>query len=288
MKFLFLTIVILMNLYGGFTQHRDIIYDGNTNLDWQNNINNAVRLQAWNDAYTYCRNSNDGGYNDWRLPNVNELISIVDVAKSDPAIDDIFSYTSSASYWSSTSLSTTAGRVGWVVGFNSGLSVGLSGESNEQYVRCVRGIAYIPDIIKVIYRTVYDSKTNLLWQDSFDAATKLSTWNDALNYCNNLELNSKTEWRLPNSNELLSILDITQKDPNILHIFEYSSSSSYWTSTTRYYRDGYPDDYKTAWGVNFSRRSVFGGHKNNKYNFRCVHSVVKSEINPAIIYYLLN
>ena len=40
---------------------------------------------TWDAAKTYCANLSLGTYTDWRLPNIQELSSIVDYAKSDGA-----------------------------------------------------------------------------------------------------------------------------------------------------------------------------------------------------------
>ncbi len=277
-----------MNLYGGFSKEGDTIYDSSTNLDWQNNIDNATRLKTWDEAHDYCTVSNDGGYGDWRLPNINELLSIVEVGKQDPAIDDIFLYTSSDYYWSSTSSDT--GSYGWTINFNS-ISMSYKGKTSEYYVRCVRGIPHKPNIVKT-NRTVYDSKTNLTWQDNIDASAKLLNWEDAIDYCNNLELDAKTSWRLPNINELLTITVATKRDTIALDIFNNTSSNYYWSSTTRYWVDssGY-DRYDSAWTINFNSLSLYGKSKTGfKYNLRCVHDGGNSgmKINPSIIQYLLN
>lgn len=59
----------------------------------------------WYDAIDACENLNYAGHNDWRLPNINELMSIIDHSKFDPAWDTaIFPYPPSSwtPFWSST------------------------------------------------------------------------------------------------------------------------------------------------------------------------------------------
>src|SRR2546427_1367377 len=43
-----------------------------------------------------------GGHSDWRLPNIRELMTIVDYSRFSPAIDPAFTPTATVSYWSST------------------------------------------------------------------------------------------------------------------------------------------------------------------------------------------
>ncbi len=63
-------------------------------------------LGDWQQAFSWAAASNTSeayGYNDWRLPNVKELGSIVDFGSAKPAINQsIFPNTSTGSYWTST------------------------------------------------------------------------------------------------------------------------------------------------------------------------------------------
>ena len=56
----------------------------------------------WAQALTYAEGLTFAEYTDWRVPNIKELLSIVDFSKRQPAIDEIFVNTEVAYYWSST------------------------------------------------------------------------------------------------------------------------------------------------------------------------------------------
>jgi hypothetical protein len=78
------------------------------------------------------------GATNWRLPNKNELASIVNFGRYNPAIDsDYFPNTINNWYWSSSPVASFNGSA-WVVGFGSG-SGSSHGESGDRYVRLVRG-----------------------------------------------------------------------------------------------------------------------------------------------------
>ncbi|ETR68273.1 MAG: fimh-like protein [Candidatus Magnetoglobus multicellularis str. Araruama] len=62
------------------------ITDKSTCLIWQKNASN--KTMAWNQALSYCENLRLSGKSDWRLPNLEELRSIVDYSKYNPAIDE--------------------------------------------------------------------------------------------------------------------------------------------------------------------------------------------------------
>lgn len=90
------------------------------------------------------------GYTDWRIPNVNELQSLVNYGASYPAIDAAFntacapsctvttcSCTVSSYYWSSTTYQNSP-NYAWVVYFYDGV-VGANYKSDDFSVRAVRG-----------------------------------------------------------------------------------------------------------------------------------------------------
>ena len=105
-------------------------------LEWQDNLEAKTTKLTWKDAKLYCQNLELAGYNDWRLPNIKELQSIVNVSRYNPAIKRDFKNVTSRDYWSSSQYVFDAEDV-WCVFFNSG-NARNGTKSNEYYVRCVR------------------------------------------------------------------------------------------------------------------------------------------------------
>ena len=98
--------------------------------------------------------ANFGGHNDWRVPNIKELQSIVDFGQFSPALDSAFhgascgasctdltdpscSCDAASYYWSSTSLEPNPFNA-WGV-YSGGGNVGDLGKTDGYVVRAVRG-----------------------------------------------------------------------------------------------------------------------------------------------------
>jgi hypothetical protein len=108
--------------------------------------------------------------------------------------------------------------------------------------------------------TVIDLVTGLMWvKDPGQIAGFYDRmyWYDAINNCENLDYAGWSDWRLPNINELMSIVDHGRYSPAFDTMFfvpPYDVNTPYWSSTTNAsWMDGawamYPyDGYKTTWG----------------------------------------
>ncbi len=115
---------------------KEVVTDTKTNLMWQDNSDAKTLKKNWEDAIDYCEDLNFGGYDDWHLPNYNELYSLADRSRYNPSIDPAFKNVVSGGYWSSaTGASNTSGA--WLVNFGNG-GGSWGGKSGTYYVRCVR------------------------------------------------------------------------------------------------------------------------------------------------------
>jgi hypothetical protein len=77
-----------------------------TGLMWQKE---SVQGISWQASLAYCQNLKLGGYTDWRLPDVNELIGLVDYSRTSPSIDDAFFTNTLLHHWSSTTYPSNPG-----------------------------------------------------------------------------------------------------------------------------------------------------------------------------------
>ena len=118
-----------------------IVTDRQTGLQWQDDYGDnggEIKSAEWIDAIAYCENLSLGGYADWRLPNVRELLSIADRSRYNPAIDPVFQSAASSYYWSSTTFAYYT-VYAWYVDFYRGRSLYNVNKGDDYHVRCVRG-----------------------------------------------------------------------------------------------------------------------------------------------------
>ena len=139
MKKSILSLFVLVNLaLADFIrdESKEIVIDTTTNLMWQDDSNASSLQTNWSDAIAYCENLTLGGYDDWYLPNFNELFMLADRSIYDPALSPVFKNVSSSVYWSATT-SANDNSYAWAVGFSSGYD-NDDDKTNSYYVRCVR------------------------------------------------------------------------------------------------------------------------------------------------------
>ncbi len=147
-------------LAGAALSYRDngdgTVTDNSTGLTWEKKTDANVDLNySWQGGLTYIAELNAmnggagfGGHNDWRLPNIRELLSIVDYSRSNPPIHPAFGPTRGISnysaYWSSTSwVGYQPESHAWAVEFADSYTnlVGalILGKGSFLHVRAVRG-----------------------------------------------------------------------------------------------------------------------------------------------------
>ena len=97
---------------------------------------------------------------------------------------------------------------------------------------------------------VLDKQTGLTWARNVDLAGGPKPFQEAVKFCQDLEIGNRKGWRLPTIGELITIMDTSRSDPALPdgHPFENvenvgSSWGSYWSSTT------YEGDSKSAYIV---------------------------------------
>ena len=217
------------------TVYFDQVVDENTGLRWVL-LNEEVLLDA---ARERCENLEYGGFDDWRLPTAKEFLSISDHDRVEPALNPLyFNALENRTYWTGTP-AVSFGREDEFVGFDAsygGIRSSYSAITQGVAVVCVRGDEYgrvSAENYEDGGETVFDSATGLVWQK---ASVSGKDWNGALSYCESLTLAGKSDWRLPNKNELMTLIDYSKSEP--ASIFPGMTSETLWSSTFNTYYGG--------------------------------------------------
>jgi hypothetical protein len=216
-----------------------VIQDNVTGLMWQKYMAPGMydfygRYDFYG-AFAYCENLTLGGYSDWRVPTPRELSTLVDSSRLYPVPIDTnyFPDTQATDYHATNNSDTSSGSMQWLVDFYDG-DVDYITAGSFYYVRAVRGGQASNNFIDHSNGTVTDTDTGLMWQQATAPGT--FTWQQALAYCENLTLAGHSDWRLPNRNELQTLVDYRRFNPaidtNYFPNTQASSTSLYWSSTT--------------------------------------------------------
>jgi len=251
------------------------VVDNVSGLMWEDTNEGTSRNHG--DAISHCSIQTTGGHSDWRLPTRGELAGLMDSEATTDRIDLGHFNIPINNYWSST-LTSEPSNDFWPVNFSSGKI--LSKNSTDNYLaRCVRGNPPPQPLFSDnLDGTITDQLTGLTWQkcsdgqnygvasDCSSGSSTLHPWAAALNHCETLNFAGQTDWRLPDRNELSSIVDVNQHpnaavDPTA---FPNTSLLKYWTSTT----DSAAPVY--AWEILFDYGDVADAPKGNSNSIRCV------------------
>ena len=134
------------------------------------------------------------------------------------------------------------------------------GKDAEHYTNAIEYLIKLKDHI------VKDTDTGLIWQDNRAAKIRKKDWNGAKSYCDKLTLAGYSDWRLPNYDELLSIVDHSKDKPAIKNGFYNVAFKNYWSSSVLV------SDSSHAWFVSFYHGDTFFRNTDKIYNVRCVRN----------------
>ena len=251
----------------------DCIIDNLTRLMWQKNVDPTTK--TWQEALDYVQTLNITeticGHSDWRLPNVNELESLINSGEASTATwlmnqgfsgiyYDYWSSISDFAYpeyahtvnlvggYSASHLKSGPGYVIAVRGITSGpaqvwqtsqttcfdasgalVDCAGTGQDGEQLM----GIAWPDPRFRVQADCITDDLTGLTWTKS--PAIIEGIWQEGLDYAKPFRLCGYSDWRLPNRNELRSLIHY-----GVIYGDEWLNSQGfdsiwpnyYWSSTT--------------------------------------------------------
>jgi len=279
-----------------FETEGETVTDRLTALVWSRNANLAEFPLTWHEALDHVAQMNHCqalGYSDWRVPNRRELRSLISHQTKRPALSDDHPFTNlfQGWYWSSTT-ATISPTHAWYVNMEGGRMF-YGGKDQSFLVWPVRGQGngVLPatgqtrcyneagDVIpcagtgqdgeftyghrwpsprfEVLRDTVIDRLTNLYWQREADLVGAV-TWDQAQAAIARLNESPSVlnKWRLPNINELESLVDCGSHDPALPAVHPFVAVNDvYWSSTTSLYE---PD---WAWALYLNKGAIGVGQK---------------------------
>jgi M6 family metalloprotease-like protein len=290
-----------------FTASGECIQDNLTGLVWTKRGNLPAppgewQYLWWGDAIDYAKNLAWCGCSTWRLPNINELESVLNIGSLSPyswLYGQGFSDIGAAKFWSSTARAVdgaTQNPTAWTQEFFDGkMSWVLKGTWDYTWPVCGVGTDGPGRLLRtgqtgvdragddgtyqagrvwpwartyILYcdddgpcpdrwagmdcdgnewnNLVLDTVTGLLWTRYASSIglpapcnkSIFKNWQNALDYIECLNDNQYlgfTDWRLPNKNELRSLIDYSNWSPAIAQnqYYKYiSAGGTYWSSTT--------------------------------------------------------
>lgn len=275
----------------------EVVQDRLTGLVWSRNAAVSEFPLMWQEALDFVTRLNVEkrmGYRDWRMPARSELMSLLCYQQTRPPLPAAHPFINlfAGWYWSSTTavyqpshawyLDMDGGRLFyggkeqsfmlWPVRGESTLLLrrqnacfdsdgariecGGSGQDGDRYPAPGMPLPRYSSESEVIT----DLWTGLEWLACADLADGVVNWREAIAWVGRLKSDDQRPWRLPNINELESLVDYDRARPAISPATPMKSlRDAYWSSTTSIYE---PD---WAWALYLEKGAIGVGQKKGRH-----------------------
>ncbi|MET0026473.1 MAG: DUF1566 domain-containing protein [Candidatus Thiodiazotropha sp.] len=274
----------------------ELVEDRLTDLTWTRCANPAGFPLDWQEALDYVAEMNQQqalGFDDWRMPNRRELRSLISHQTLRPPLplDHPFTDVFGNWYWTSTTAAVAPDHA-WYISLDGGrmffggkdqsfMLWPVRGRANDRVLQTGQNVCH--DALgrvrpcagsgadaeypsgaswpKPRFQTVSDGVQDLLsglvWHSDADIGEGPVSWQQALRSIHELRTaTGESAWRLPNINELESLVDCSRGQPALpdQHPFQ-AVRDVYWSATTSLYE---PD---WAWALYLDKGAVGVGMK---------------------------
>ncbi len=285
-----------------FEIKRALVDDRLTGLSWTRIANFAEFPLSWQEALDFVQQMNiqqQYGFSDWRLPNRCELHSLLSYQSCKPALptDQPFKEVFQSWYWTSTTAAINPAYAWYIHMEGARMFYGGKGQSFLVWPVRAKGNGILPVTGQQnCYDTegrciecsgsgqdgehqhgrdwprprfvahgdcIEDCLTGLCWYRNANLTGRLVNWVGALTAVDKLDRQDKTRhWRLPNINELESLVDCSQARPALSKPVLFDNvQDTYWSSSTSMYE---PD---WAWVFYMNKGATGVGQKNIAHSF---------------------
>jgi hypothetical protein len=240
------------------------VTDNMTGLIWVQDAG-ASGTKNWVESVSYCEDLTAPISDDWRLPNREELRSLINYGAATPGVwlDSFFTSVGTKNYFSASLQAKAPDTSAWMCTMLSGI-VNYKSRTFTAYAWPVRGSSItIPVTGQILpntqgydgyYRegqkwptvrfvdnkngTMTDVMTGLTWTKQANLGGPI-TWQGGLNYVNSTfnsgtGLSGHKDWRIPNVNEIASLMNSGAPDISAWLLSQGFQNivSEYWSSTT--------------------------------------------------------
>ncbi len=287
-----------------FVVDGELVSDRLTGLQWPMQADLFLYPLRWDEALDAVAEANAAGLagaDDWRVPNRRELRSLIDHSRRKPALpkDHPFTGVHLGWYWTSTT-AAIAPAYAWYVHLAGGRMFfgkktefsllwpvrgqlarlprtgqtqcfDVQGEvidcrESAQDAALQQGLPWPEVRFEPFEDGILDRLTGLVWRRQAFEGGGLVDWNEALELAADLAEASGRAWRLPNINELESLVDASQSRPALPEDHPFSGiQEAYWSSTT----SGFETDWAYALYLHKGAVGV-GWKKSREFAVWCV------------------
>lgn len=275
----------------------EVAHDLLTGLCWPLDAGLGEFPMMWQEALDFVAKLNAAeslGYSDWRLPARRELLSLLCYQRTRPPLPAGHPFVNlfASWYWSATSAAYHPAHA-WYLDMDGGRMF-YGGKEQSFMLWPVRGkCPWLPPGQRACYgsdgrridcegsgqdgaffaqsespapryfvhaQVVTDLWTGLQWFACADLAPGQVSWGEALEVVAALAGESARPWRLPNINELESLVDYDHAKPALSPGMPLSAvRDGYWSSTTSVYESGW------AWALYLDKGALGVGQKKGRY-----------------------
>lgn len=192
---------------------RELYTDQKTGLIWVRNGNLADRKMDWRQSLNWLKAAKISGYEGWRFPTRDELLTLVKIGAKQPAVwlnANGFNNVQTSEYWTSEFVPRN------MAVYYVDLGNGDVGDINpERYFFHVLPVLDLNKAVEqfrrrsketVVAEKIYtDPATGLMWPQDANIARKKLDRSAAVKWIRNLSYGGYKDWRLPTLDELQSL-----------------------------------------------------------------------------------
>lgn len=130
-------VILLIIISVSLSLSSDVLSDNKTGLMWQDNSAAKYTKKDWKGAVDFCAELNLAGHDDWRLPTIKELETVLGTSPRNMDMKKGFKNVGGSGYYWSSSIDESNEEFAWMMNFKRGYEY-INYKTYERHIRCVR------------------------------------------------------------------------------------------------------------------------------------------------------